>query len=146
MAGFEFPPKRFLSSAFKEKGREDVVLIDAFPIHDGELLRLVFEHKQSPWRQGVYLKTDRTLTINNLEFPAFQLWSDTSPSEVLIECRTSNGALTVFNVWDRHGHMESQRWSSGMLVEELDNGRRYRCNDLGFETDFSKLVFRIERI
>jgi hypothetical protein len=32
-----------------------------------------------------------------------------------------------------------------MLVEELPNGRRYCCNDIGFDTDFSKLIFRLEK-
>jgi hypothetical protein len=32
-----------------------------------------------------------------------------------------------------------------MLVDELPSGRRYRCNDFGFDTAFDKLVFRVER-
>jgi hypothetical protein len=33
-----------------------------------------------------------------------------------------------------------------MRVEELERARRYRCNDIGFDTAFDKLVFRIERV
>jgi hypothetical protein len=35
--------------------------------------------------------------------------------------------------------------SSGMLIEEMPSGRRYRCNGIGFDTHFDKLVFRIEK-
>jgi hypothetical protein len=31
-----------------------------------------------------------------------------------------------------------------MLVEEIPNGKRFRCNDIGFATNFDKIVFRIE--
>jgi hypothetical protein len=26
------------------------------------------------------------------------------------------------------------------------DGRRYRCNDIGFDTNFDKLVFRIQKL
>jgi hypothetical protein len=108
------------------------------------LLTLTFESKDSPWRQGVWLKTDAFLVVNQQQCPSVQLWQDAAPNEVLIECHTQNGWLHVYNIWDRGRGSESQSWTSGMLVEDLLNGRRYRCNDIGFETDFTELVFRIE--
>jgi len=33
-----------------------------------------------------------------------------------------------------------------MLIEELEGTLIYRCNDFGFETDFSDLVFSIDKI
>jgi hypothetical protein len=32
-----------------------------------------------------------------------------------------------------------------MRVTELPTGWRFGCNDIGFETAFDKLIFRIER-
>jgi hypothetical protein len=40
--------------------------------------------------------------------------------------------------------MESQALSSGMKIENVTGGRRYGCNDLGFDTAFDKLVFRLQ--
>jgi hypothetical protein len=120
-------------------------MIDVFPIRDGDQLKLTFEGKESPWRQGVWLKTDDHLTINGRQSQSVQLWHDTAPTEVLIECHTQNGYVHLYNIWDKGSGRESQSWSSGMLVEELPNGRRYHCNDIGFDTTFSRLVFRIER-
>ncbi len=135
-----------MSSAFKERGRQDVVMIDVFDINDGELLKLIFESINSRWRQGIWLKTDQYLAINHVQCPSAQLWQDTAPAEILIECHTSDRRLHLYNIWDKGNGQESQSWTSGMVVEELPNGRRYRCNDIGFDTDFAKLIFRIERI
>lgn len=140
----QLPPFRVMNSAFAERAREDVVKIDVFPVEDGDLLRLTFDSVSSPWRQGVWLKTDGYLVVNEQQCEGAVLWQDTAPSEVLIECHTENGVMHLYNIWDAGRGRASQSWSSGMLVETLPNGRRYRCNDIGFETDFSKLVFRIE--
>jgi hypothetical protein len=40
MSKRELPPNRALNSAFKERGRDAVVMIEAFPILEGELLWL----------------------------------------------------------------------------------------------------------
>ena len=146
MAKAYLPRERVLNSAFKEKGRADVVMIDVFPINEGDLLALTFEGKDSPWRQGVWLKTDAYLVVNQKQCLSVQLWQDTAPAEVILECHTKNGCLHVYNIWDKGRGSESQSWTSGMLVEDLPNGRRYRCNDIGLETTFGKLIFRIERM
>ena len=147
MSEFALPVERVMNAAFVEKkGRTDVVKIEVFPIHDGELLKLTFESVQSPWRHGVWLKADEPLIVNKERCPSVELWQDTAPREVLIECHTRNGWLHLYNIWDKGSGQASQLWSSGMLVEELPNGRRYRCNDIGFDTTFEKLVFRVERV
>lgn len=146
MTNVELPANRVMSKAFKEKGRDDVVKIDVLRVKDGELLKLSFESVTSPWRQGVWLKTDGGLTINEENCVSARIWYDSAPHEVLIHCRTEDGMLHIYNIWDRGKGPESQAWSSGMVVEEIPNGCRYRCNDIGFDGDFSKLVFRIERV
>jgi hypothetical protein len=32
-----------------------------------------------------------------------------------------------------------------MLIEPIANGMRYRCNDIGYDPKFDKLIFRVER-
>lgn len=136
------------STAFKERGRNDVIKIDVFPIRDGELLQLTFEKVNSSWRQGVCLSTDTYLLVNDQRCPSVEIWQDTAPKNVKIECHTQSGDLRLYNIWDsgRGLGMESQSWSSGMLIERLSNGRRYCCNDIGFDTNFDNLVFRLERV
>lgn len=140
--------ERLINREFAQRGREDVILWDVFPVADGEYLRVIFESISSELRQGLWLRTDQGILINGLSYHSLDLWYDTAPREVVIECHTCNGYLSVYNIFDlgRSPGRMSQTASSGMLVEELVNGRRYRCNDVGFDTNFEKLIFRIERI
>jgi hypothetical protein len=135
--------ERLYNSAFTD--RNDVILWDVLPVRDGEELRLIFESKNSEWEQGIWLMCDKGLTVEGQTGKSAYLWYDHSPREgVVIKCHTQDGFLSIYNIWDRGKGPESQKHSSGMLVEDLPNGRRYRCNDIGFGTEFDKLVFRIE--
>jgi hypothetical protein len=138
----QIPSTRIYNKSFKNI--KEVVLMDIFPVKNKEIIELTFESKNSDWRQGVWLACDQGLEINNQRIKSTELWFDSAPTKVSIECFTSNGLLTVYNVWeDSHGR-NSQSHTSGMLVDELPLGRRYRCNDIGFQTNFDKIVFRIE--
>ena len=141
----ELPPERVRNNEFSKKGRDDVFMIDVFPVTDGEQIKVTFESVKSPWRQGAWLRTDGYLVVNEQRCPSVQLWQDSAPREIVIECHTQNRCLHIYNIWDRGRGRESQAWSSGMLIEDIPNGRRYHCNDIGFETSFDKLVFRVER-
>jgi hypothetical protein len=138
----QIPSRRIYNKAFKDI--TDVVLIDIFPVKNGEVIELTFELKNSNWRQGVWLAGDHGLEINDERIKSTELWYDSSPATVTIKCFTSNGLLTVYNIWEDARGRNSQSHSSGMLLEELPLGRRYRCNDIGFQTKFDKVVFRIE--
>jgi len=141
--------ERLYTKHFKEKGiRDDVVLWDVIKIKDHEKMKVIFESINSPLRQGVWLRTDKGIYVSDTgkTYKYIDLWYDTAPKEVLIECLTKDGFLSVYNLYvDNTGMCRSQAYGTGMLVEELENGRRYRCNDYGFETNFDKLIFRIER-
>ena len=134
---------RIYNSAFDEK--LGVVLWDVFPIVDGEKLAVIFESKNSDWSQGVWLMSDQGLKIDGIRNKSIVLWYEMAPEQIEVICFTKNGLLSVYNVWDRGEGKNSQSHSSGMLVEELLNGRRYKCNDIGFDTNFDKLIFRVER-
>ncbi len=138
----KLPFRRRYNDAFK--GRGDVVLIDMFPVMDGEHVTFVFEEARSPWRQGAWLACNRGVEINNQVLKSVVLWQDTSPAEIDTRCLATNGLMAVYNVWDRGQGRDSLSYSSGMLIEELPTGRRHRCSDIGFETDFRKLIFRID--
>ena len=144
----EIGRKRIYNSYFKKKGRDDVVMWDILDVTDGEEIQLVFESINSTWRQGVWLSTDKGITINNELCPSADLWMDNSPKEVICICHTKSGFLSVYNIWDENDGYgrQSQAYTSGMLIEELPNGRRYHCNDFGFEPKFDNINFRIERI
>ena len=136
--------ERLYNEAFTD--RDDVVLWDVLPVRDGEKLKLISESKNSVWEQGVRLACDIAVVGDDWTGKGVRLWYGHSPREVVFACCTEDGLLSIYNVWDRGKGPASQKHSSGMLVEKLLNGRRYRCNDIGFDTQFDKLVFRIERL
>ena len=126
-------------------GIDGIVKWDVLSVQDGERLRLVLESTNATMRQGVFLKCDRGVEIEGACHASVSLWADTAPGTVVFICRSSDTKLSVYNIWEDGGRRSSQAHSSGMRVEELPSGRRYRCNDIGFETAFDRIVFRIER-
>lgn len=69
-----------------------------------------------------------------------------APQVVICKCHTSDGYLSIYNIWDKGKGRQSQSYSSGMLLEERNNIFTYKCNDIGFDTDFNDLVFSIEKL
>jgi hypothetical protein len=86
------------------------------------------------------------LIVNEVSAPQLDLWYDTAPTLVEITCESTDGLIRIYNIWQsgRRPGVESQIHTSGMIVEALPDGsRRYRCNAIGVNPDFSKLIFRI---
>jgi len=76
------------------------------------------------------------------------LWLREPFEPVEFSCVTQDGHIHVWNVWNdgniRHV-IDGRRNGAGMVVEEIENGFRYRCNDGYPDEDFNDIVFRIER-
>ncbi|GGF56942.1 hypothetical protein GCM10011519_33600 [Marmoricola endophyticus] len=90
--------------------------------------------------------TNGELETNGTIARAFRLWSDTSPETIEIDVLQTKGQVVVHNIWDsdRGKGMESQSATSGVLIDDLPDGsRRYRCNDIGYDPDFTSVVFRV---
>jgi hypothetical protein len=139
-------PGRTINEALSAQFNREVVKIEALPINPGQAVHLRFEGSDSPWRQGVRIATQGELSANGVNAPQLDLWPDTAPSVVEVTCESTDGLLRIYNIWQsgRRPGVESQSHTSGMLVENLaDGSRRYRCNDIGFEPSFEKLVFLI---
>ncbi|MCG3126419.1 MAG: hypothetical protein CHACPFDD_01254 [Phycisphaerae bacterium] len=128
-----------------------IVMLDHFPTLQSRRVRLVYESIGSKWRQGARLKLDGACKIND---PIIQrrtgivLWYDTAPTTVTVELVDLGiTVVTVNNVWDV-GDGVVHAWHNGaaMIVDEIPNGRRYRCNDGFPDDDFDDIVFRIERV
>ena len=119
---------------------------DFISVVDGKSYVLIFESTNSEWKQGVYLTGDCEIEINNQKIrKRAVIWKDTAPEKVEFRVFSSEGKFCVRNVWDcGDGVMESWHNGAAMIVEEIDNGRRYRCNDGHPDDDFDDLIFRIE--
>ena len=135
--------KRIYNKAFGENS--DILLWDVFPINNEDVMILSFESKNSDFMQGVWLMCDEGIEVNGTLGKSIMLWYETAPKTVTLKCYTKNGFVNIYNIWDRGHGPNSQSHTSGMIVEETPTGRRYRCNDIGFATNFDKLVFTLEK-
>ena len=77
------------------------------------------------------------------------LWLNEPSRPVEVVCHTRDGHIHIMNVWN-DGNMWNgihfKHNGAGMIVEEIENGFRYHCNDLYPDEDFDDIVFRIERV
>jgi len=136
--------ERIINKAFAD--RNDVVKWDVQKVSNGQCIKVTFISKNSSKKQGIRLATDKGIEVNGQVYPSIQLWEDTVPKEVLCKCFTEDGFLSIYNMWDKGKGSESQSHTSGMLIKENGNSLTYHCNDIGFETNFDKLVFTIEML
>ncbi|TWT40064.1 hypothetical protein [Botrimarina hoheduenensis] len=148
MPSFE---KMFMKSDGKpiEYQGNTLVMGDDFPTEGTIRLRLVFEACNGEWRQGVCLKVlgEGIFSANGHESPYFTFWQDTAPPVVEFEVVGDVSDIDVKNVWDvGDGVMDSGHNGAAMIVEEIPNGRRYRCNDGYADDDFDDIIFHIERL
>lgn len=146
LKNINLPSQPIYSKAFLEKGISDIVKWDVIQIENHQRLKLKFESSNSAWRQGIWLKTNQGLILNDALFPSIELWIDTVPQEVMLECLTSDGLLHLYNIWDQGKGRGSQAWTSGMKIQVTDYQRIYHCNDIGLEAKFDSLVFRLEKV
>ncbi len=111
---------RILNQAFAEKGLHNVIKWDVQNIEDGQEIKVEFISKGSPHRQGVWLRTDNGIVIpslSNEKYPSISLWEDSAPKELICRCYTSNGYLSIYNIWDRGNGRQSQSYSSGIYLK-----------------------------
>jgi hypothetical protein len=134
-----------INSAFEERGQGNVVMWEVLSAPLGSRWTLRFESANSESRQGVFLATDQHIEYSGDKYAALVLWLDTSPEVAEFVCFSSDERLHLYNIWDKGAGMQSQAYSSGMRIESIPEGRRYRCNDIGFDAKFDKLVFTLSR-
>ena len=145
----------FQSQFMKSKGKPIVhqgntlVMMDDFSTEWTRVFRLVFEICNGEWRQGVSLRVrDKgTMVMNDQNVKHAICWRDTAPEVVEFHIEGKVSFIEIKNVWDvGDGVIHSWHNCAAMIVEELPNGRRYRCNDGYADDDFDDIVFRVERV
>ncbi len=148
---YEIGTKRLYNECFPD---QEVVLWDVLNIKEEQELLFSFISTNSKYVQGVRLAIDAGegyIEINSQKNKSFHIWETTCPKKVHIKCVSKKGLLSVYNIYDlgesvggRPGGVRSLGGYSGMLIENNNNIITYKCNDVGFETNFDKLIFQIE--
>lgn len=147
---YEFGRERIYNKEFEKKGCKSVIRWEVLEIEKEQDIYFEFIKTNSKYKQGVRFAIDvgeGYIEVNDIQAKGIQLWEDTCPGRIKLRCVSSEGKLSIYNIFDvgvERGGVKSQMDSSGMLVEECDDYKIYKCNDAGFETSFDKLEFRIE--
>ncbi|MBI3259483.1 MAG: hypothetical protein HYZ54_08435 [Ignavibacteriae bacterium] len=140
--------------------------LDEFPISNEDTLIISIEKTNSSCRQGVTIDVTGHFEIDGQVYKKGKglrmlFWEDTynEPLKVF----TKKGSVGVYNIWEtityhpfknELGETVNKEYKAvhywfngaGMIVEEIENGRRYHCNDFRPSENFDAIVFTVQRI
>lgn len=140
-----------------------VVISDKFPVSNKEFLIITAEKTNSKYKQGFCLGVEGSVKFLGEQHRRgkridFFLWERDEPYEVQVFTKAS--CIYVKNAWydPKKGddapacYATGREWlihdhwgGAGMIVEEIENGKRYYCNDGECDDDFDDIIFTVTR-
>ena len=128
------------------KGKE-LKMINRLSLPTGKItLKVCFISTDSDYKQGIILDTKGEFNINDQKITKkIILWEDTAPKEVVMQVKSKNKEIIIYNVWktlDGTTHY----WHNGgaLYIEESGSKIIYHCNDGFPDEDFNDLIFSVE--
>ena len=137
-------------------GEKTLQMIDRFPAKLGEELEVTIESTASPYNQGVGFsegvevfgeRQKKAVVFEHFSVPPDERDRVRSklPFTFTVTCRNRKGYVQFYNMALVSGRQEWWHGGSAMIVEEIDGGRRYRCNDFELDDDFDDVVFTVKQ-
>lgn len=133
-----------------------VTRLDEFPVSDGDILVASIEKTNSDCRQGFCIDITGYCEMDGKVFKQGKgirmlFWGDTAPKQIKLKMFTKKNFVWIENIWEQISHMGSKsidygRYGAAMIVEEIENGRRYRCNDWHPDDNFDDIIFTVQRL
>ena len=128
---------------------------DKFPLEGSNVLIIGIESTKSKYKQGVsvditgYCQSNGVLYKKNGRID-LSIWEDAQKQQVELVISTKKDFVWIQNIWEFIDYTGKKIVSSGvngaaMIVEEIPNGRRYRCNDGEPDDDFDDIIFTVTR-
>jgi hypothetical protein len=139
-----------------------LVRFDRFLVKNGDILIASIENTNNNHRQGFVIDVTGYCEMDGEIFKKGKglrvtFWQDTMPKEVKLKVFTKKDSVVVYNIWESttsylaYGmERESKRTDyflngAAMFVEEIENGRRYYCNDGEPDEDFDDIIFTVRK-
>ena len=129
---------------------------DKFLVASNATLRVTIEETNSDYRQGISIDIVGQYTINeqtvtNETGSKLLFWEDDFTKPFEIQIKPTTGFVWVQNIWeivDYQGNCTTNSGVNGaaMIIEKIENGKRYRCNDGNPNDDFNDIVFTIQQV
>ena len=133
--------------------------IDKFPVSYGDTLIISIEKTNSETIQGVSIDITGSCELNGKLWEQGKgvnmiFWENATvydPKHIELKVFTKESFVWVKNVWEHTNDMgrksvDSGRYGAAMIVEEIENGRHYLCNDWHPDENFDDIVFTIKRM
>ncbi|MCH9632617.1 MAG: hypothetical protein S4CHLAM6_09550 [Chlamydiae bacterium] len=137
--------------------------LDRFLVSNEDILIINIEKTNSQFRQGFCIGVEGVIKFLDKKYSKgksidFFLWERKEPYEVQIF--TESLYIYVQNAWYDPAEGEKapacyvggREWllhdhwgGAGMIVEEIENGKRYYCNDGECDDDFDDIIFTVTR-
>lgn len=136
-----------------------LVLADKFPVSNGDNLKISIEKTKSDSIQGLTIDITGSCEVQGKVWKKGKgvkmvFWEDSEaldPKNIKITVFSKTGFVWIQNIWEKTNHMGNKSIDSGhngaaMIVEEIENGRRYRCNDGVPDEDFDDIIFTVQNL
>ena len=130
-------------------------VVDKFPVSNNDILIITFESTKSKKIQGISVDITGKCELEGELFDKGKgvnmiFWEDTAPKSLELKVFTKQDYVFVQNIWESisltgnrcvdYGH-----FGAAMIIEEIENGRRYRCNDWEPDEDFDDIIFTVQK-
>jgi len=133
-----------------------LVMSDKFPVKNGDTLLISIEKTNSDCRQGLCVDVTGSCELDGELHKAGKgvrmlFWEDTAPKQVKLKVITKQDFVWIENIWESSAYLgkitvNSRLMGAAMMVEDIENGRRYRCNDWHPDENFDDIVFTVQKI
>ena len=133
--------------------------VDKFPVSDGDILIISIEKTNSKDLQGVAIDITGSCEMNGKIWKKGKgvnmiFWEDATefdPKHIEIKIFTKKDFVWIQNIWEDINYLGKKsidygRYGAAMIVEEIENGRRYKCNDWRPDENFDDIIFTVRKI
>ena len=133
--------------------------IDKFPVSNEDTLLISIEKTNSENIQGVSIDITGSCEMNNKIWKKGKgvimiLWENATkfnPKHIEMKIFTKKDFIWIQNIWEITSHLGKKsidygRYGAAMIIEEIENGRRYKCNDWHPDENFDDIVFTVRKI
>ena len=148
--------KKSLGKPILYKGQE-LILADKIPVNYDEKLRITIESTNSKYIQGVGISDN--IEIFGQKVGKAVVWEYYSvppenrentrnqlPYSFEVICKNKKGEIFIYNMAEVDGRQDYWNFGCAMIVENIENGKRYKCNDWQPNEDFNDIIFRVEKV
>jgi hypothetical protein len=136
-------------------------------VSDGDILIASIEETNSDRLQGFSIDITGYCEMDGKTYKSGKgvrmlFWENSMPKQIKLKVFTKKNFVRIENIWEQTNSylMEApsgeiikkesksvEYWHGGaaMIVEEIENGRRYRCNDGYPDENFDDIVFTVRK-